>query len=166
MSEFYYTHNNDPTYYETNRFETNCGSYALRLKEWYDNEIDEDCGGINDWIEELLDAEIPPFEIPDIIAKAFIDELLSDFPDEELILLSRITQAALKNTSTELVAFRVYVPIDEYLDDEWCCFDFHFRVWRNGHWMEKNGSKEVSQCNIIDWGKYNSSTFFLLHKVV
>ena len=165
MSEYYYTHNNDPTYYETNRCNTNCGSYALRLKEWYDNEVDEEWGGVNEWIGELIDAEIPLSEIPDIIAKAYIDELLSDFPENELILLSTVTQDVLKDTAAELIAFRVYAPIDEYLEDDWVCFDFHFRVWRNGHWMEKNGSQAVQKCNLIDWGKYNSSTFFLLHKI-
>ena len=165
MSEFYYTSNNDPNYYETHRFDTNCGSYALRLKEWYDNEIDEEWGGASEWIEELADAEIPFSEIPDIIAKAYIDELLLDFPENELVLLNKITQNILKDMTVELIAFRVYAPIQEYLMNDCTCFDFHFRVWRDGHWMEKNGSQAVRKCNLTDWGKYNSSTFFLLHKI-
>lgn len=165
MNEFCYTHNNDPTYYETNRFKTNCGSYALRLKEWYDNEIDEECGGIDEWIGDLVAAEIPDSAIPDIIARSFIDELLGDFPNDELILLDKVTLNLLKDTSSELIAFRVYAPIDQFYDGDYCCFDFHFRVWRGGKWMEKNGCKKVQECTITDWGVYNSSTFFLLHKI-
>jgi len=169
MSEFFYTSNNDPTYYETNRCGTNCGSYALRLKEWYDNELDEEWGGIDAWIEELINEEIPCAVIPDIIAEQFINELINDFPDGEVTQLSSVsltTMTEIKKKSVELIAFRVYVPIEEYLMNDYGCFDFHFRVWREGHWMEKNGSQEVHQCNLTDWGKYNSSTFFLLHKIV
>ena len=33
-----YTRNSDPEYYNKNRARANCGSYALRLREWYDPE--------------------------------------------------------------------------------------------------------------------------------
>lgn len=165
MSEYYYTPNNDPDYYESNSWSTNCGSYALRLKEWYDNELDEQVGGIMEWIEELIEADIPNSEIPDIMAEAYLDMLLNDFPDGEIILAHSITQEMLHDNNLELIAFRVYAPLDEYYDNDYCCFDFHFRVWREGHWMEKNGNKNVHQCTLTDWGKYNSSTFFLLHKI-
>ena len=33
-----YTRNSDPTYYKTHENETNCGSFALRLQEWYSPE--------------------------------------------------------------------------------------------------------------------------------
>ena len=51
----YYTRNSDLTYYETHRRESNCGSYAFRLNEWYDlDSYFEDVTGwyINEWITE------------------------------------------------------------------------------------------------------------------
>lgn len=162
-----YTSNNDPTYYESNRFTTNCGSFALRLKEWYDNEVDERYGGIETWCLDLLEEGVPNSDIPDMIAETYLDRIRADFSDSVRILTrldhNTMLKAAARNFNEELIAFRVYVPVEEWDPEEYLEFDFHFRVYRNGRWMEKNGDRPVQECNISEWGKYNSSTFFLIH---
>lgn len=162
-----YTANNDPIYYESNRSTTNCGSFALRLKEWYDNEVDEYMGGIEQWCLELLEEGIPDEEIPDMIAETYLDRLRAEFGNS-VRLMSKLDHATMlkatsRNFNEELIAFRIYVPVEDWDPEEYLEFDFHFKVWRNGHWMEKNGGGAVHECSIDNWGKYNSSTFFLIH---
>ena len=159
-----YTANNDPKYYESNCAVTNCGSFALRLKEWYDNEVDEYFGGIDQWCMELLEEGIPDDDIPDMIAETYIDRIIKDFEGSVRLLryLDRgsLLKAADRNFNEELIAFRTYVPVAEWDPEcEYLEFDFHFMVYRDGRWMEKNGNGAVHECSVSEWGKYNSSTF-------
>lgn len=162
-----YTANNDPNFYKSHCSVTNCGSYALRLKEWYDNEVDECFGGIEQWCLELLEEGISDSDIPDMIAETYLDRICRDLGDSIKVLtrLDRATmlKVAAHNFHEELIAFRTYVPIEEWDPEDYLEFDFHFRVYRDGRWMEKNGNHAVQECDISDWGKYNSSTFFLIH---
>ena len=129
----YYTRNHDPHYYEDHPVGTNCGSYALNIKEWYDNELYENYADIEDWVDCLL------------------------YEGYELREVTSIDDCA---QNEEIIAFRTYVDLDFYED-----FDFHFKVLRNGEWSEKNGNGPVHTCTLENWGKYNSSTFFLAHTI-
>ena len=110
-----YTANNDPKYYESHRSVTNCGSYALRLKEWYDNEVDEYFGGIDQWCMELLEEGISDNDIPDMIAETYLAYVCRDMGDSVKLLTrldhASMLKAAARNFNEELIAFRMYVPV-------------------------------------------------------
>ena len=155
----YYTRNNDPTYYERNRCTSNCGSYALRLKEWYDPEayLEEFVGDIYDWIYELSEEGYSEYEIACMYADTLIEGILNDF-DGELELCDGRPPTT---SDVELVAFNTWCYTDEYDIDR----DFHFKVFRDGCWMEKNGVNEVHKCEEDDWGKYNGDPYYMYHRI-
>ena len=56
-----YTRNSDLSYYDSNFYDANCGSYALRLNEWYelDSSFENVTGWfIDDWIIEKMSKAI------------------------------------------------------------------------------------------------------------
>ena len=154
-----YTRNNDPEYYIRNQYSSNCGSFALRLKEWYDPEdyLHEVVDDIYDWIYELSEEGYSEYEIACMYADTLIDGILIDF-DGELELCDGRPPTT---SDIELIAFNT-----------WCCAedgdinrDFHFKVFRDGHWMEKNGVHEVHECEEDDWGKYNGDPYYMYHRI-
>ena len=155
----YYTRNNDPTYYERNRFSSNCGSYAFRLKEWYDPEayLEEIVGDIYDWIYELSEEGYSEYEIACIYGDTLLDGILIDFDGE-----IELCDGRPPNTSdVELIAFNTWCCAEDGMIDR----DFHFKVFRNGRWMEKNGHNEVHECEEDDWGKYMGDPIYMYHRI-
>ena len=154
-----YERNSDLSYYETNRLATNCGSYALRLSEWYelfyygaDNFEDEE-----DYILEMFNYESDAHEVANMYRDILLDKLFDDFPDE----LEMCSGAPPDNDNEELIAFNTRCYDGDYYID----YDFHFRVFRDGKWMEKCGCCEVSECDINDWGKYNGTPVYMYHRI-
>ena len=74
-----YTRNSDPEYYDKNRYRANCGSYALRLCEWYDPEtylMDQtDTIYVEEWIEHMALNGYDNYDITDF----YIDILVEKF---------------------------------------------------------------------------------------
>lgn len=154
-----YTHNSDLTHYEKCRWETNCGSYALRLNEWYIFDSFEE-GEEYYWIRDLFSNGYNDEEISNIYAEILVDELINDFKDT----LIPVTNARPPETKDEeLIAFAAYCTYDYYYD--YINWDFHFRVYRDGGWKEKCGCEKVKDCDIIDWGNYISNVFYFIHKI-
>ena len=160
----YYTHNSDPEYYDTHRSSANCGSYAFNIKEWYDADSGfcDDVGDIFDWVKEMVYEGYSDEEISDIYAEGIIPKILNDFVGE--IREVRDESSPLESNE-ELVALRTFCYYD---DDGWSDFDFHFKVLRDGCWMEKCGNGEVRFCTLDDWANgslaYISKTIFFAHK--
>lgn len=158
-----YTHNSDPELYINHRVETNCGSFALNLCEWYEPDIDTyDCG---DYIYEMLLMWANEGATPYDIANDYIEQVYECIADEFDIEYAEYAfgePVALEGK--ELIALRGYCDFDE--DDPWDIdWDFHFRVYRDGMWQEKNGCQAVHKCDINDWGKYNSDTIYFYHTI-
>ena len=151
----YYTTNHDPEYYNAHCSMVNCASYAMNIKEWWDPEIEEDYGSIYEWVDAMEDCGYTLTEMQDIIAEEYIDAFLNDFPSVRALDKSTDIQP-----DEELIAFRICLDLDDDID-----FDFHFRVFRDGKWSEKNGNGLVHDCSMAYWGKYNSKTFYFGHKV-
>lgn len=146
----FYTKNSDPNYYIDHSRETNCASFALNIKEWWDPDFDPD------WFIEEGDDEY----MIDCVIDFYIDNLLNDFDDLRVVQSSDNVYE-----DEELIAFRVYIDLEEdngtsYVED----YDFHFRVYRDGRWQEKCGGLEVQDCP-KDWGKYDSKTIYFVHKI-
>ena len=159
-----YTKNTDPNYFIAYPEESNCGSYALNVEEWYDpeSELFNLVGYINEWIDELYDMGYSVDEIADIYAEKLVEKILSDFEGE----IREIYYPSEVDTDEELIAFRgwCYVDIDNWVD-----YDFHFKVFRDGFWKEKCGHGPVRFCTEDDWSygfrTYNSETIYFAHKI-
>lgn len=156
-----YTRNSDLKYYESNPESTNCGSYALRLNEWYDPEkYFEDTTGwfIEDWITDLakdyLDEEISN-KFNDIL----VEGMLIEFQEE----LELCDGSIPTDENVELIAFNSFCCYDE--DNNFSDYDFHFKVYRNNRWMEKRGAEEVRECDIKEWGRYIGEPIYMYHKI-
>ena len=160
-----YTKNNNPKYFIENPLEGNCGSFALNVKEWYLSDRDFDntsivCtmleeGGYN--VEEALD----------YLTSINVQQILDDFGSDIRV----ITNKDDINKGEELIAYRLGIFEEE--DFPFIDTDFHFRVKRNGIWMEKCGSTEVKFCELEEdeeWRNnsgdlYNGPIIFLAKKI-
>ena len=63
----------------------------------------------------------------------------------------------------ELISFATFAYYSEEEGDS--NYDFHFKVFRDGKWMEKNGWGPVHECSEWDWGDYISDVYYLIHKI-
>ena len=162
-----YKRNSDPHYYESHCLASNCGSFALNLQGWYDPELyfEMGHGDIADWIEEVDYEGWTDIEKSDFYADVLIDGMLIEFADELRILNSEKDDLYVDE---ELIAFRTYCIMEE--EEGWEPYprwDFHFRVFRDGRWQEKQGDNPVNnECNIEDWGKYISEIYYFADKVI
>lgn len=150
-----YKRNNDLNYYNEHPCFANCGSYALRLEGWYDPEdyFCEKNGSINDWAEELLES-YSEYEVSNFYAEELIEGMLDEF-EGELRLISNYSEV---KSNEELLLFCTFCNGDWH-------YDFHFKVFRDGKWMEKNGTGDVHETDEDDWGDYISDVWYLAHKI-
>ena len=151
-----YTRNTDPTFYYKNSGEVNCGSFALRLNEWYEPEEDYDT--MYDWIIGMS-WDYDDYEMSNLYADAIIDRILEDFADEIEICDGR----APSTDDLELIAFATYCIYDE--SEEYCNWDFHFKVFRDGIWQQKCGCYKPEFCELDEWGDYTSKITYFYHKI-
>ena len=128
-----YTKNSNPNHYIEHEYETNCGSYALRIQEWYEVDFDMQVYAL-----QMKDEGADDEEIYWTITDEATILLLYEFENE----LRQLTGADdFIADNEELIAFRISL---ETWDDYGA--DFHFRVFRGGKWMEKCGCQEVREC--------------------
>ena len=155
-----YTRNSDLTYYESHPDDANCGSYALSLNEWYDpEEYFEDINGdIRGWIEEMYEEGYSDCEITDIYSSILVEGMLQEFEGE----LEPCCGAPARNSNEELIAFCTFCHWEPDYDSD---YDFHFKVFRNGSWLEKNGSERVKFCEEDEWGRYTGDVYYFYHKI-
>lgn len=156
-----YTRNSDLTFYESNRQETNCGSYALRLNEWYDldDPFEDLYGEITGWIHDMA-MDYTDEEISEIYGEALVDIILKDFEGEIVVCDGRPP----KTKDVELIAFSVFCYYNE--DYNYSDWDYHFKVLRDGVWKEKCGMDIVRECDKNDWlDRYVSDVVYFYHKV-
>ena len=158
-----YTKNHDPNYFYTNLQDGNCGSFALNIKEWYLSDRKFDNTDIA-WEMECQGYDLN--SILEYLTSINVEQILADFVDEIRLLDSK--EEVKENE--ELIAFRVGVFDDSFDDID---TDFHFRVKRNGEWMEKCGSTEVRRCELeegVNWTNssgdiYNGPIVFFAKKI-
>ena len=153
-----YTRNSDLTYYETHRHEANCGSYALRLNEWYDLDYYfEDVTGyyIDEWINEKSEEGYNEYEISTMYGEILVQGILKEFEDE----LELCSGWPPKTNDVELIAFSTYC-YPGFAD-----YDYHFKVLRDGKLMEKCGMEPVQECTEDGWGDYIGDVTYFYHKI-
>lgn len=153
-----YTRNSDLTHYKRNQMSTNCGSYALRLNEWYSLD-DEFNGDIYDWIWQMSEEGYADWEISNIFRDILLDCMLNEFGNE----LEICDGAHPTDDNIELIAFNTFCTVSECNGESE--YDFHFRVFRDGTWKEKCGSDCVRECDMNDWGDYIGEEVYLYHRL-
>jgi len=121
-----------------NEYNLNCASYALNCDFWYCPDCDY--WDNEDIVQELAEDNYETKDILSIVLEYSVEQILKDFDSEIRILDS---EDDLRDDE-EKVAFRIgihkYEFTDDYIETD---YDFHFRVFRNGRWMEKCGSEEI-----------------------
>lgn len=160
-----YIKNTDPNYFIDHQSESNCGSYAFNIQGWYDPEFALllDTGSIEEWIVELVQEGWSDEEISELYSDSLVNSILSDFEGE----IEEVNCTYRPNADEELIAFRTYCVGDGI--DEWADWDFHFKVFRDGLWMEKCGRDPVQFCLEDEWQygirSYISNTVYFAHKI-
>ena len=155
-----YTRNSDPEYYNKNRARANCGSYALRLREWYDPEgyFEAEEGNIYDWVEELALNGYDNYEITNWYVEILVEGMLNEFGDE----LELCDGRAPDTSDKELIALNGMCIYYETGDVD---VDFHFKVLRDGMWSEKPGREPVKFCELDEWGRYTGKPVYMYHRI-
>lgn len=156
-----YTRNSDPTYYKTHENETNCGSFALRLQEWYSPEdlfIDE-VGDIENWLYNIIYEGYTQEDASEIYSDWLVEQIMRDFDGE----IERCDGRPPCTSDKELIAFSTFCMWDE--DDEWYTWDFHFKVYRDGEWQQKCGHWPVESCELEEWDRYISTPVYFYHYI-
>ena len=155
-----YTRNSDPTYYNKYRRCANCGSYALRLQEWYDPEeyLERLVGDIYDWIEALNMEGYSNDEITEFYIDTLADGMLQEFEGELTICDGRPPHTS----DEELIALNGFCLCDEHYNID---VDFHFKVFRDGMWSEKCGQEPTKFCEENEWGRYIGEPIYMYHYI-
>lgn len=137
-----YKRNKDPKFWTKERYECNCGSFALNVTSWvapYDNDEKYTEAQRSLIIRELYEEGADKDTILRTIIELDQESILAACPWLEPVLPSEI------NNQDRVVAYRLSLDMDElengFLDD-----DYHFRVRINGFWFEKCGQEEIRLC--------------------
>lgn len=151
----------------------NCGGYALRTYSWYLPWEDE-----YEILDEINDEQLDEEDALECILQKCCDYMLNEF-DGTLRIAPQLPLKKFKYNpkEEELIAFRVNVNHFEKNDEiNYFDIEFHFKVYRDGKWMEKLGSEPISYCeNENQWDYreqdewcdlwYDSPTLYLLHRI-
>lgn len=143
----------------------NCGGYAFNVEEWY-APYESSCERMTE-IQDMYEYQMSKEKIFYEVLECDVKQILHDFPEYTLIKKEEVSKYMVKNT--EIIAYRnmivlygttkdeetSFITNDEY---EWPDFkdvlkydldmDFHFKVYRNGRWSEKNGGWKIKDCDI------------------
>ena len=155
-----YTRNSDPDYYNKHLSTSNCGSYALRLQEWYDPEpyFEMSEGDLYEWVEEMTMSGYSDAEISTLYTHILVEGMLEEFEGE----LELCDGRAPSTLDKELIAMNSFCIFDEDYSSD---IDFHFKVFRDGIWSEKCGSEEVRFCEEDEWGRYIGDPVYMYHYI-
>ena len=147
-----YKRNTNPKLYEEREFNTNCGSFALGVDEWYCPYVEDcDIDGYDsylwqyaeserrDLMEELAREGYTAEEIMEAVIEKDFEFILKTCPWLEPIDEDEI------DLKDRVIAYRLSIdmPEDGYEFDADDDTDFHFRVLIDGEWWEKNGGGPV-----------------------
>ena len=155
-----YTRNHNPHYYEECQDFANCGSFAFNIEEWYspDDYFEDDMGEtVEQWIDHCIWNGWDEYDMSDEFAGILVNYILNDFDDVRYLVWEGEIQP-----DEELIAFRTFVDTE----GNW---DFHFKVFRDGLWLEKCGSDPLRFCEESDWNngilEYISQTVYFARKL-
>lgn len=165
-------YNTDKHFWEKKRPNCNCGSFAFDLDSWYTpgslsgDKDDDDEDTIYDFIEDLYECGHNEDSIANKLLQRYAHKVAEDFGDSVYGFTLKEIDPYKLDDDEELIALRAGVSIqdDRYLDLD---YDFHFKVFRDNRWYEKQGATEVHVCLLDVWCgsmEYNSVTAYFIHR--
>lgn len=168
MNNLYYTKNSDKNFYKKYQSDTNCGSFALNIEEWYDPHDCFDEEG-NDFATDIYEVTEDTVYTTEQLLKRAKAGIAKDFY-EEIYFIDSFDEYEEKENE-ELIAFRV--GIETFGSNYYVSTDFHFRVFRDGRWQEKCGCGPVEDYIDLEpdkpWELYNwlydSDIVYFVHKL-
>lgn len=139
--------NTDSDYY-------NCGGFALSTYSWY-KPYSYDRSEIVDTIVNLTDEGLSYEKITSIILDKFEEQMLEDFPD-----LKVVSNSYQPKEDEDLIALRIFYYLELEEDNgeyevDFFDYDFHYRVFREGVWIEKCGSCPIQEAWDPEWETYD-----------
>lgn len=154
-----YKRNSNPDLFEEECSDTNCGSFALNVTEWYtpyitDDSVDEDdeLYQYAEWERanyayELLQEGYSTMEVMESLTEKDFEFILLTCP-----WLVPIDETEINYELDRVIAYRLMLEapndVSEFDMDEGS--DFHFRVLIDGTWWEKNGAGPVHEVEYPD----------------
>ena len=135
--------NRDPNYFKEHQSDTNCGSFAFNICEWYcpDENFDEDDYALA--LTLIEGSGMNEEDVIELLLNRNMEQIHKDFKVKDVDGMDY----SLKKDE-ELIAFRMCVNRSFWEDD--LVVDYHFRVKRNGKWMEKCGCGSVREIEGYD----------------
>lgn len=135
-----YNSRNERNQYNTSIDDYNCAGFALRTYSWY-------CPNhfpLRDMFEMLFEEGCVDFgTATDRVTDVLVNTMLKDFSGR-LRVVQRVEEV---RANEELIAFRVAANYDEIdYDPDYADYDFHYRVFRDQRWQEKNGDSDIHSC--------------------
>lgn len=147
-----YKRNTNPNLYEEQVNRQNCGSFALNIDGWYCPYIEEDKDIDEDdllwkyteyerlmWIEEMVREGQAREDVMNCVIERDFEFILKTCP-----WLEPINEDEIEDTD-RVITYRLSMTIpderEEFdVDND---MDFHFRVFKDGEWWEKNGNGPI-----------------------
>jgi len=136
----------------------NCAGYALKTYSWYHPYK----FFAWEYIEDKLEEGFTRDEIVEDLLEVSKAQMLEDFKNLRYIEAADYNRGAAVESKLlsqladdeELIAFRIGLEIDDTFDYEDKPivedYDFHYRVFRNGHWCEKLGDGDLESCKFTE----------------
>ena len=161
-------YNTDPNFWNEPRSQCNCGSLAFNLDEWYHpgalTYIDSETE-LYDYLESCNENYIDDDELANELAELYLSRIIADFGDQITEPTTRKISEEEVDEGEEIIAFRAGAY--EWGDD--FDYDFHFKVYRDGEWIEKLGGGAIELTTPYNWDGsmyYNSETFYFIHRLI
>lgn len=167
-----YKRNSNPELFFEEPDETNCGSFALNVTEWYTPYITDDGVDEDDKLYQYAEWERANHVYELFQSGHTAEEVMEDIieQDFEFILktcpwLVPIQEDEINYDEDRVIAYRLSLEVpnevSEFDMDDYS--DFHFRVLIDGEWWEKNGAGPVHKVeenegdtwNVDDWLVYS-----------
>lgn len=148
----------EANFFHIERYEYNCGGYALGTFDWYVPYNTDECD--YRYTEELV-KQAGEEKALDKLA----NNILADFPELMMVSEDSVKNKLWNFRTYEIIAFRLELK---------GIYDFHFmKLGKNGSWYEKRGSTDYIHRHAYDyifqtWNRrYNSKiVFFARERII
>ena len=119
-------------------------------------------------VQEMYEGGLSIPEIEHIVLTWDVEQMLKEFQGRLRVVEKNYALAA----NERLIAYRIFITIDEYSNDVEFDSDFHFKFKDYGQkkWFEKCGfSGKIRSCSLYNWDNgiwtYDSETVYFVLKI-
>lgn len=119
-------------------------------------------------VQEMYEGGMSIPEIEHIVLTWDVEQMLKEFQGKLRVVEKNYELAA----NERLIAYRIFITVDEYFDKGEFDSDFHFKFRDYGQteWFEKCGfSGKIHSCSLYDWDNgiwtYDSETIYFALKI-